>query len=121
MMVSVNPEIFVWARKTANLTLEQAVEKLGISATRSVAAVQRLVAYETGKAAPTRPLLVRMAKHYRRPLLTFFLPAPPQSKERGVDFRARPGSVPGAESAVVDALLRRRAGASEHDPSHSRG
>ena len=105
-MVNVNPEILLWARKTAKLTPEQAVEKLRIHDARGVAAVHRLAGYETGKAAPTRALLVRMAQHYRRPLLAFYLPAPPQSKERGVDFRATPESGQAADSAIVDALLR---------------
>ena len=105
-MPNVNPEILLWARKTANLTPEQAVAKLQIRDARGVSAVQRLAGYETGAIAPTRGLLVRMAKHYRRPLLTFFLAAPPRSRERGVDFRVLSGSVPGTESALVDALLR---------------
>ena len=98
-MVRVNPEILRWARSTAMMTPEQAVEKLRIRDARGVSAVQRLTEYETGRVAPTRALLVRMAQHYRRPLLTFFLPAPPHSKERGVDFRVQPGGVPVAESA----------------------
>lgn len=105
-MPNVNPEILLWARKTANLTPEQAVGKLQIRDARGVSAVQRLLAYETGQVAPTRSLLVRMAKHYRRPLLTFFLSAPPRSRERGVDFRVLSGSFPGTEWAFVDALLR---------------
>ena len=105
-MPNVNPEILLWARKTANLTPEQAVGKLQIRDSRGVSAVQRLLAYETGQVAPTRSLLVRMAKHYRRPLLTFFLSAPPRSRERGVDFRVLSGSFPGTEWAFVDALLR---------------
>ena len=105
-MPNVNPEILLWARTTADLTPDQAVARLKIGDARGVPAVQRLTEYETGKAAPTRPLLVRMAQHYRRPLLTFFLPAPPRRKERGVDFRATPESGQVAGSAVVDALLR---------------
>lgn len=105
-MPNVNPEILLWARKTANLTPEQAVGKLQIRDARGVSAVQRLLAYETGQVAPTRGLLTRMAKHYRRPLLTFLLSAPPRIRERGVDFRVLPGSAPTHESALVDALLR---------------
>ena len=113
-MPDVNSEILLWARKTANLTPEQAVDKLQIRDVRGVSAVQRLVAYETGQAAPPRGLLVRMAKYYRRPLLAFFLSAPPEIKaqvkvdgrERGVDFRVLPGSAPAPQSAIVDALLR---------------
>ena len=105
-MPNVNPEILLWARKTANLTRKQAVGKLRIRDARGVSAVQRLTEYEQGAAAPTRSVLVRMAQHYRRPLLTFFLPAPPRSRERGVDFRVLPAGVPAAMSTEVDALLR---------------
>ncbi len=105
-MPDVNPEILLWARKTANLSPEQAVGKLQIRDARGVSAVQRLIAYETGEVTPTRGLLVRMAKHYRRPLLTFFLSAPPRSRERGADFRVLPGGEPAPQSALVDALLR---------------
>lgn len=105
-MPNVNPEILLWARTTADLTPDQAVARLRIGDARGVPAVQRLTEYETGRAAPTRPLLVRMAQHYRRPLLTFFLPAPPRSKERGVDFRVQPDSSRFGDSAGVDALLR---------------
>ena len=105
-MPDVNPEILLWARKTANLSPEQAVGKLQIRNARGGSAVQRLIAYETGEVTPTRGLLVRMAKHYRRPLLTFFLSAPPRSRERGADFRVLPGGEPAPQSALVDALLR---------------
>ncbi len=105
-MPNVNPDILLWARTTAGLTREQAVEGLRIRDARGVPAVQRLTEYETGGAAPTRPMLVRMAQHYRRPLLTFFLPVPPRSNKRGVDFRGRPDNSRFDDSAGVDALLR---------------
>ena len=102
-MPHVNHEILVWARETANLTREDAVKKLGI---KGVAAVHRLTALETGEAEPTRPMLVKMTKQYRRPLLTFYLFAPPRQGTRGADFRALPGKNPVAANALLDALLR---------------
>ena len=105
-MPNVNPDILLWARTTAGLTREQAVKGLRIRDAHGVPAVQRLTEYENGGAAPTRPMLVRMAQHYRRPLLTFFLPVPPRSNKRGVDFRGRPDNPRFDDSAGVDALLR---------------
>ena len=105
-MVAVNPEILVWARETAALTREEAARKLGIRDARGIAAADRLAALEAGETAPTPPLLAKMAKRYRRPLLTFYLRAPPRKANRGVDFRSLPGDRPAAEEALLDALLR---------------
>ena len=105
-MPDVNPEILVWARETAGLTRDEAVAKLGIGDARGVAATDRLTALETGDVAPTRPMLVKMAKRYRRPLLAFYLSAPPRQGERGADFRAPPGGMPAAPAPLLDALLR---------------
>jgi transcriptional regulator with XRE-family HTH domain len=71
-MPRVNPEILSWARETAGLSRGEAVEKLGINDARGVAAVDRLAAIESGAAEPSRPLLLKMARHYRRPLVTFY-------------------------------------------------
>ena len=76
-MPNVNPAILRWARETAGLAEEEAVEKLSIRDARGVTGVGRLRALEDGSVTLTRALLVRMAKRYRRPLLTFYLAAPP--------------------------------------------
>jgi len=65
-MPSVNPDILIWARETAGLSLEEAVQKLGINAARGVEPVERLEQMETGEIAPTRPMLVKMSKQYRQ-------------------------------------------------------
>ena len=105
-MPAVNPEILVWARKTAGLTLQDAVAKVGIRDARGVAAINRLTALERGEERPTRPILVKMAHHYRRPLLAFYLPAPPQRDARGPDFRTLPGARSSETDALIDALVR---------------
>ena len=105
-MPRINPEILVWARETASLTPEEAVKKLGITDARGVAAVDRLRALETGEDVPTRPMLVKMAKHYRRPLVTFYMPAPPRKGDRGRDFRTLPEEHSEASEALLDALIR---------------
>ena len=105
-MPAVNPEILVWARKTAGLTLQDAVAKVGIRDARGEAAVDRLAALERGEREPTRPTLVKMAQQYRRPLLAFYLNAPPQRGDHGADFRTLPVERSSETDALVDALVR---------------
>ena len=105
-MPSVNPEILVWARETAGLTLQDAVVKVGIRDAWGVAAAERLVALERGEEEPTRPVLVRMARHYRRPLLAFYLAAPPPRGDRGADFRTLPVAQSSRMDGLIDALVR---------------
>ena len=105
-MPAVNPEILVWARETAGLTLEDAVAKVGIRDARGLAAIDRLAGLERGEGRPTRPILVKMAHHYRRPLLTFYLKAPPRRDDRGPDFRTLPGTRSSGTDALIDALVR---------------
>lgn len=105
-MPDVNPDILRWARETAGLSLGEAAAKLDIGEARGVPPEKRLAAYEEGEGEPSRSLLVRMAKQYHRPLLTFYLPARPKSVERGEDFRTLPPEHSRAQDALVDALIR---------------
>jgi Zn-dependent peptidase ImmA (M78 family) len=105
-MPSVNPEILKWARETAGLSLDDAAAKLDIGEARGVPPEKRLAAYEEGERAPSRRLLVRMAKQYRRPLVTFYLPTRPRLGERGEDFRTLPPEHSRAQDALLDALIR---------------
>lgn len=104
-MPTINPDILSWARETAGLSVEEAASKLGIHDARGVAARDRLLAFEQGQQALGRPLLLKMAKTYRRSLLTFYLSAPPRKGDRGEDFRSLPNQHTAIEP-LVDALLR---------------
>jgi Zn-dependent peptidase ImmA (M78 family)/transcriptional regulator with XRE-family HTH domain len=103
---SVNPEILIWARENAGLTLSEAAIRLEIGSARGAAPKARLEALERGEWAPSRPLLLRMAKQYRRPLLLFYLPVPPRRVTRGNDFRTLPQESSRSEAMLLDALLR---------------
>ena len=105
-MPKVNQDIIRWARETAGLTLEEAATKLNLHQARGVSAVDRLAALESGDDQPTRSLLTRMAKQYRRPLLTFYMSAPPRKGDRGQDFRTLPVDYSDADEALLDALIR---------------
>lgn len=105
-MPRVNPEILRWARETAGLSLSEASSKLGLREARSVPPIDRLRELERGEKPPTRPMLVKMAKQYRRPLLTFYLATPPRQGDRGQDFRTLPEDHSEADEALLDALIR---------------
>ena len=105
-MPKVNPEILAWARETAGFSREVAVGKLGIKDAHGIKAVDRLSSLETGETEPTRPTLVKMAKQYRRPLVTFYLSAPPRKGDRGVDFRTLSNDPLPTDNALLDALIR---------------
>ncbi len=105
-MPKVNPDILIWARETAGLSPEDAVAKLGINDAWGVVAVDRLHAIESGEVEPSRPTLVKMAKQYRRPLLTFYLREPPRTADRGHDYRLLPDTLGEDEIAWVDVIVR---------------
>ena len=89
------------------MTVEEAVKKLAIRDTKKGTALNRLAGYESGAEDPSRPILSRMSKQYRRPLLTFYLPKPPQKGDRGADFRTLAAdALSPATSAVLDSLIR---------------
>jgi Zn-dependent peptidase ImmA (M78 family) len=105
-MPKVNPDILRWARETAGLGLEAAAEKIALGNARGEDGAERLAALEAGDTSPTRPLLVRMAKQYRRPLLAFYLAEPPRKGSRGQDFRTLPQGSNAEDEALLDVLLR---------------
>jgi len=88
--------------------LEDAATKIELRQARGVSGADRLAALESSDEGtePTRALLTRMAKQYRRPLLTFYLTAPPRKGDRGQDFRTLPEDHSDADEALLDALIR---------------
>ena len=107
MSVKVNPEIFVWARKTAGLSLEQAARKLGLTASTKSTAEEKLEMLECGEKLPTQRQLSKMETVYRRPLLTFYMAHVPRTgRPRGQDFRQFPDECSFRDNAILDALFR---------------
>lgn len=105
-MPNVNPEILIWAREAAGLSIEDACKKLQIRDSKTATAVEKLGGFENGDKAPSRSLLVRMSKQYRKPLLTFYLEKPPRRGDRGEDFRTLPEGFLSNENVYVDVLIR---------------
>ena len=81
-MPSVNPEILIWARESADLDEDQACRKLNITR-------PRLADLESGRVDPTPSILETMARVYRQPLITFYLQAPPAECDYGIDYRTQ--------------------------------
>ena len=103
-MSAIQPRILTWARETTGLSLDDAARALGLTDARGRTGGQRLEAMELGEDEPTRPVLLKMAKTYRRPLLVFYLAEPPKTGDRGQDFRTLPGHE--KFNPELDALLR---------------
>ncbi len=105
-MPSVNPKILVWARKTAGLTLEEAAKKLGIRDSRGRSAIEKLEDLECAEKEPTRVMLSKMSKTYRRPLVIFYLSDIPPPGERVEDFRTLPKKPDPKDQGLIDAAVR---------------
>ncbi len=102
-MSAVTPEILTWARETAGLSLEDAARIIGLKEARGESGAARLAGIEASGDLP-RPLLLKMTKAYRRPLLIFYLSHPPKTGDRGQDFRTLPGE--DRYNPELDALIR---------------
>lgn len=104
-MPQVEPEILRWARETAGYDLVEAARRIQLNATKAGSGADRLAALEAGDGEPSITLLSRMAKQYRRPLLTFYLPQVPRKADVGQDFRTLHERGDPANT-LLDALLR---------------
>ncbi|MCY3789688.1 MAG: XRE family transcriptional regulator [Gemmatimonadetes bacterium] len=105
-MPQVNPRVLAWARETAGLTREKAAKKIQLGPARGMEPADRITALETGTDKPTRSMLARMAKGYRRPLIALYLEEPPRASQVGTDFRTLTGARSAEQDALVQALVR---------------
>ena len=103
-MSAIQPKVLTWARTTAGLSLEDAAHALDLAGARGRTGLQRLQSMELGEEEPSRTLIGKMAKVYRRPLLVFYLAEPPRTGDRGKDFRTLPGRE--KFNPELDALVR---------------
>ncbi|MEI5675748.1 MULTISPECIES: XRE family transcriptional regulator [unclassified Nocardioides] len=100
MKALVEPQLLIWARRTANLEPKAADRKIGVPD-------GRVEQWETGERAPTIAELRRACEVYNRPLGVFFLPEPPQGFETLRDFRRLALGSSGEWSADLHAEYRR--------------
>lgn len=95
-----NPILIKWAREQAGLDISEAASALELSTP------EKLSAIESGSKAPSRSVLLRMVKTYRRPLLFFYLEKPPLISDKGHDFRTLPAGRVIRDDFLVETLLR---------------
>ena len=92
-----NPAVLNWARRRLSMSLTVAAEKASIP-------VERLRAWEAGRARPTVTQLRKLVKVYHQSLAVFFLPSPPDKLAPTVhDFRRLPGGE--AEAITPEIVL----------------
>jgi Zn-dependent peptidase ImmA (M78 family)/transcriptional regulator with XRE-family HTH domain len=106
MRAVINPEILVWARLSSGFSEEEAAQKLGLKDSTKQTATEKLALLENGETQPTRNQLAKIANAYNRPLLTFYMAAPPAEGRKGEDFRQTASGIPKRENAKLDVLRR---------------
>lgn len=105
-MEQINPEILIWARETAGLTLDEASKKLKFTDTKVITGVKKLERMESGELKPTKRNLEKMAEVYRRPLIVFYLESVPKEKEKLIDFRGKTVGINARYNGLLSALIR---------------
>lgn len=103
----VRPELLVWARESAHLSLEQAATKLKVESAT-------LEAWEKGDAAVTIAQVRKLGEVYKRPLAIFFLPEPPVRFDAQREFRRFAGSSPEQLSPELMLAIRNASYQREH-------
>ena len=99
--IPVNPDILVWARKTAGLSLEEAAQRMKKT-------VKNIELWEKGKDTPTYVQLEKLAYQiYKRPLALFFFPEPPQEETPKQSFRTLPEQEIEMMSSRMKILIRK--------------
>ncbi len=104
-MSQVNPDILIWARESAGLSVPEAARKLKLGS-KKTSGEQILQDYESGKRAPTSKKLAEIANQYKRPITMFYLNKPPSRGETGEDFRETNNSQLEEFRGPVGALIR---------------
>ncbi|MCL2658185.1 MAG: ImmA/IrrE family metallo-endopeptidase [Betaproteobacteria bacterium] len=84
MVTGVQPALFLWARTSVGLGIDDVAQTLKRKP-------EEIAAWERGDAAPTYAQLEKLAYEiYKRPLAVFFLPEPPQEEMPQREFRTLP-------------------------------
>lgn len=98
--VELKPGLVRWARESAGLPLEVVAKRANIKP-------DILASWEHETARPTARQLERLADAVKRPVATFFLPAPPTEPPAPADFRTLPAKAKADLSPKVRLAARR--------------
>ena len=102
---NINPDMLIWAREAAGLTLDEAASKLNFASSKNSSAADKLTAIEQALNFPTRNQLFKMATLYQKPLSVFYLNSPPIRSDIGEDFRSVDSNITQRKKALLDTLL----------------
>lgn len=105
-MPRISSAVLQWARETAGLSVDEAARKVGFKDGKRATAVEQLRNIEEGQKEPTRPQLLKFATAYRRPLITFYLAAPPAKAKAIEDYRSLPDPVRPRADHHLEVLVR---------------
>ena len=81
-----NKVMLRWARKKADMTVEQVAEIEKLNA-------EKIAKWEEGEGTPSLAVLTRLSRRYRYPLMVFYLSEPPSAFGVVRDFRLLPHGV----------------------------
>jgi hypothetical protein len=102
----IRPDMLIWARQYAYLSLEEAARRIGVPSVK-------LVSWEDGSALPTVNQLHDIARVYHQPFAVFYLAFPPKPIGLPVkDYRRLPGNglpsiSPELANEIRTAIIRR--------------
>ena len=102
---NINPDMLIWARESACLTLHEAASKLNFYSSKKSSATDKLTAIEQALKFPTRKQLFKMATVYRKPLSVFYLDSIPIRSNREEVFRTVDSNITQREKALFETLL----------------
>ncbi len=97
----VKPEVLKWLRESSGWTFEEVSKRLSTT-------VENACDIEEGKRKPTLRQLKILSAVYKRPLASFFLDTPKESKPLPKDYRMLPGKSDVFDKKTVFALRRAR-------------
>jgi Zn-dependent peptidase ImmA (M78 family) len=81
-----NPRMLSWARRSVNVSVEQAAKRLRVED-------DHYKDIEQGAQHPTLSQLRKLALLYKRPLAVFFMAEPPADAKKPTDFRSHDGEL----------------------------
>lgn len=96
----VKPELLIWARESASLSVEDAAAKAQVASSR-------LAEWEAGISRPTIAQLRALGRVYHRPIAIFYLPHPPKIFKAMHDYRRLSGTTLPAPSYELTYEIRR--------------
>lgn len=96
----VKPELLIWARESAQLTVEEAAKKAHVLS-------QRLSDWEAGVSRPSVAQLRLLARAYHRPLALFYLSRAPKTFKPMHDYRRFSGTKPAKPGFELTLEMRR--------------